>query len=99
MKRIAVLLLLLVLLIPITVHADDAVPIRAYLVEQGYTNEQITYDMDRKMVQLDRRDFYGTNPREDSKTYAKSTILDELVADHKLKKYTVYMEAPVRMIK
>jgi hypothetical protein len=94
-----VLLLLLVLLIPITVHAGDKVAIREYLVEQGYTNDQITYDMGRKIVKLDSRDFYGTSPKEDSKTYAKSNILDELIADHKRGKYTVYMEAPVRMIK
>lgn len=97
MNRVMVLLLLLVLLIPITAHADDTVAIRAYLVDQGYTNEQITYE--QEMVKLNGRDFYGTRPKEDCKTYAKSSVLDELITDHKSGKYTVYMEAPIRMIK
>lgn len=43
--------------------------VRKYLNDQGYKDDQITYDPNRKMVQLQGKDFYGASPEADGSTY------------------------------
>jgi len=72
----------------------DIVPVRDFLKQQGYSDEQITYDSERHMVVLDGRDFFVLWPHEDGKTYARKKYLEELVELHKKGDYKVYGELP-----
>jgi hypothetical protein len=55
--------------------AQTMLGVRKYLTDNGINDQDISYDANRKMVQIGGKDFYGATPESDGSTYGTSEAL------------------------
>lgn len=63
--------------------AQTSYGVRKYLNDQGYKDDEITYDPNRKMVQLKGKDFYGATPEADGSTYGSYDDLSKSLNNYR----------------
>jgi hypothetical protein len=55
--------------------AQTTLGVRKYLTDNGIKDQDISYDANRKMVQVGGKDFYGSTPESDGSTYGTAEAL------------------------
>jgi hypothetical protein len=63
--------------------AQTMLGVRKYLTDNGIKDQDISYDANRKMVQVGGKDFYGASPEADGSTYGTAEALGGALSNYR----------------